>query len=346
MKKLLALVLCVLGCLATAWWFWPKMPPPLKDGARQLMAQGAAVKETVNTAVRGIFAQGQKQPVLQGQDGQLWVEPITGMRFVWIPGGCFRMGSEASEQGRSRDEGPIHEVCLDGFWMGQREVTRGEFRRFVEDSGYVTDAEREGFSWVYTGRWEKRGGYSWRRPGFYQDETHPVVHVSFNDASAMAKWLGEKAQAAIGLPTEAQWEYACRSGRLEARHWGDDPKEACAYANVADRTAAKDFPSWTVHECFDGFVFTAPVGTYRPNAYGLHDMLGNVWEWCADGYDPQAYRKHGSKNPAVLGPAVTARVIRGGSWYSRPDDARCAKRDALSRPDRRSQDLGFRLVRQ
>ncbi|MGQ9669694.1 MAG: formylglycine-generating enzyme family protein [Desulfosoma sp.] len=346
MKKFFLVACCVLVGLVVAWWFWPKAPDLLRNSALRFMAEGAAIKKAVSTAAKRLFSEERQRPILQGQDGQEWVEPITGMTFVWIPGGCFRMGSEASEQGRDRDEGPSHEVCLDGFWMGQKEVTRGEFRRFVEDAGYVTEAEKEGFSWVYTGTWEKRGGYSWRRPGFYQDDTHPVVHVSYNDALAMAKWLGEKAQASIGLPTEAQWEYACRSGRLAARYWGDDAHEACAYANAADRTAAKDFPSWTVHDCYDGFVFTAPAGTYRPNAYRLQDMLGNVWEWCADGYDPQAYRRHGPKNPAVLDAGVTARVIRGGSWYSRPDHVRCAKRDALSRPDRRSQDLGIRLIRQ
>ncbi len=346
MRKFPILTLFVILCGVTAWRLWPGFSVPLKGFVQKILLEWSPVKKAVLQGNPTAFSGKMETAVPSGEKGRFWVEPVTGMTFVWIPEGCFRMGSEEAEQGRDRDEGPSHEVCLDGFWIGQREVTREEFRRFVEASGYVTDAEREGYSWVYTGSWEKRGGYSWRRPGFYQDEAHPVVHVSFQDALAMAKWLGEKTQDSFGLPTEAQWEYACRSGRMEARFWGEAPHEACSYANVADRTAAKDFPSWTVHGCSDGFVFTAPTASYQPNAYGLYDMLGNVWEWCADGYDQNAYRKHGPKNPAMLDSNVTARVIRGGSWYSRPEHVRCAKRDALSRPDRRSQDLGFRLIRQ
>jgi formylglycine-generating enzyme required for sulfatase activity len=274
----------------------------------------------------------------------VWTEPLTGMRFVRIPAGCFRMGSDAGEAGRDRDEGPMHEVCLDGFWMSQYEVTRGQFRTFVEQTGYVTDAEREGFSWVYDGRWEKKPGYSWHRPGFAQDDRHPVVHVSLNDAQAMARWLTERSKGEFRLPTEAEWEYACRAGTLSARFWGEDPKDACTFANVADETARKRYPVWETHPCADGFVFTAPVGSFRPNGFGLHDMLGNVWEWCADIYDPDAYRKHSGKNP-VVEKGGTARVVRGGSWYSRPRYVRSAGRDQLSRPDRRSQDQGFRLIR-
>ncbi|SMC21983.1 Formylglycine-generating enzyme, required for sulfatase activity, contains SUMF1/FGE domain [Desulfacinum hydrothermale DSM 13146] len=275
---------------------------------------------------------------------QVWKEPITGMRFVWIPGGCFPMGSDPGEDGRDRDEGPKHQVCVDGFWMGRSEVTRGQFRTFVEKTGYVTDAERQGYSWVYDGKWEKKPGYSWRRPGFAQTDDHPVVHVSLNDAQAMAHWLTQHSKGTFRLPTEAEWEYACRAGTLGARFWGEDPAAACDFANVADKTARKKFPAWRIHPCSDGFVFTAPVATFRPNGFGLYDMLGNVWEWCADVYDPQAYRNHSEKNP-VVEKGGTARVVRGGSWYSQPQYVRSAGRDQLSRPDRRSQDQGFRLIR-
>ncbi len=273
----------------------------------------------------------------------LWVEPQTGMEFVRIPGGCFRMGSPAGEAGRDPDEGPVRRVCLSGFWMGRYEVTRGQFRLFVERSGYVSEAERQGYSWVYTGKWERKPGHSWRRAGFFQDRSHPVVNVSFNDALAMARWLSKKDGRRFNLPSEAQWEYACRAGTVASRFWGDRPDEACAYANVADLSAAKKFPAWTVHDCDDGFVFTAPVGHYRPNAFGLYDMLGNVWEWCRDLYDSRAYMRAPTKDP-VITRGGRGRVVRGGSWYSRPRFVRCAGRDQLSRSDRRSQDQGFRLV--
>lgn len=346
MKKFVVLLLVGVLVGATLGFVLPGSRALFQKLTDEATTQWDAVKRAGRKALKGEQAESGKASVPEGTDGRQWVEPLTGMPFVWVPGGCFRMGSDEGEKGRERDEGPLHDVCIDGFWMGRREVTQGEFRRFVEASGYVTDAEREGFSWIYTGAWEKRGGYSWRRPGFFQDESHPVVHVSLNDARAMAQWLGEKTGGSFGLPTEAQWEYACRAGRLDARFWGEDPQEACRWANAADATAAKDFPSWTVHGCSDGYVFTAPVGSFGPNGFGLQDMLGNVWEWCADGYDPQAYRKHASKNPAVVDPSQATRVIRGGSWYSRPEHVRCAKRDALTRPDRRSQDLGFRLIRQ
>ncbi|SHE99504.1 Formylglycine-generating enzyme, required for sulfatase activity, contains SUMF1/FGE domain [Desulfacinum infernum DSM 9756] len=290
----------------------------------------------------------QPESPTSGQDNgpsvSVWEEPITGMHFVRIPAGCFRMGSDAGETGRDRDEGPMHEVCLDGFWMSQYEVTRGQFRTFVEKTGYVTDAEREGFSWVYDGKWKKKPGYSWRRPGFAQDDDHPVVHVSLNDALAMARWLSEQSPGTFAVPTEAQWEYACRAGTVTARFWGEDPEDACAFANVADETARKQFPVWETHPCSDGFVFTAPVGSFRPNGFALYDMLGNVWEWCADVYDPDGYRNHAEKNP-VVEKGGTARVVRGGSWYSRPRYVRSASRDQLSLPGRRSQDQGFRLIR-
>lgn len=346
MRKLVVLLLVGVLFATTLWFVMPEVRGLFEGFMDEAGTHWAAVKRAARKALKGTPAEKGAVSGPEGAGGRLWVEPLTGMPFVWVPPGCFRMGSDVGEKGHDRDEGPLHDVCVDGFWMGRREVTRGEFRRFVEASGYVSDAEREGFSWVYTGAWEKRGGYSWRRPGFFQDDTHPVVHVSLNDALAMARWLGEKGGGSFGVPSEAQWEYACRAGRLEARFWGEDPTEACRYANGADASAAGQFPSWTVHACSDGHVFTAPAGSFQPNAFGLHDMLGNVWEWCADSYDPQGYRKHAPKNPVLVDASQTARVIRGGSWYSQPDHVRCAKRDALSRPDRRSQDLGFRLIRQ
>lgn len=346
MRRLVVLLLVGLLFAATLWFVMPEVRGLLEEFTQGTATHWAAVKRAARTALKGHPAEKGAPPGPEGGDVRPYVEPLTGMPFVWVPSGCFRMGSEDGEKGRDRDEGPLHEVCVDGFWMGQREVTRGEFRKFVEATGYVTDAEREGFSWVYTGSWEKRSGYSWRRPGFFQDDTHPVVHVSLNDALAMARWLGEKGGGSFGVPTEAQWEYACRAGRLDARFWGEDPAEACRYANAADAAAAEQFPSWTVHACSDGYVFTAPAGSFEPNGFRLYDLLGNVWEWCADSYDPQGYRKHASKTPVLADPSQSARVIRGGSWYSQPEHVRCAKRDALTRPDRRSQDLGFRLIRQ
>lgn len=268
---------------------------------------------------------------------------MTGMEFIWIPAGCFNMGSPPSEQGRNPDEGPVHKVCLDGFWMGRKEVTVGEFRSFVNAAGYATEAEREGFSWVYDDEWKRREGVSWQNPGFPQDETHPAVHLSYNDVLALADWLQKKDGRTFGLPTEAQWEYACRAGTDTARYWGTGSEQACSCANVADLTARRKFPAWVIHNCEDGYIFTAPAGSFRPNDFGLQDMLGNVWEWCQDNYDPDAYRRSKRATPLHIGDGMS-HVIRGGSWYSRPEYVRCADRDHVNSPSRRGSDLGFRLV--
>jgi len=273
----------------------------------------------------------------------IWREPLTGMEFVWVTGGCFWMGGATAETRWDKDEIPRHKVCLDGFWLGRFEVTRGQFRIFLDRGGYVTDAEREGYAWAYAGKWEQKPGFSWRHPGFAQDENHPVVNVSWHDAKAMAAWLEAESRRPVALPTEAQWEYACRAGTEGVRFWGDPPDSACAFANVADRTAAREFPAWIVHSCADGAVFTAAVGSYTANPWGFHDMLGNVWEWCEDVYQADAYAHHALNNPLMV-KGGRERVVRGGSWYSRPESVRCADRDRLREPSRRSHDQGFRLA--
>ncbi len=254
------------------------------------------------------------------------------------------MGSPLDEKGRDTDEGPTHEVCVHGFWIGITEVTVGQFEKFVLESRYKTEAEREGFSWIYTGAWEKREGYNWRNAGFPQTKDSPVVNVSWNDAKVMAKWLSDKTGMTFRLPTEAEWEYACRAGTSNSRFWGDNPNKACEYANVADKIAKERFPAWKVHGCSDGYVFTAPVGHFRPNPFGLFDMLGNVWEWCEDNYEVQAYHEHKKWDPVVRNKGITDLVIRGGSWYSRPRYIRSASRDHLHDSHRRGNDVGFRLV--
>ncbi len=273
-----------------------------------------------------------------------WIEPLTGMEFVWIPQGCFSMGSPSSEEGRKDHEGPVREVCVDGFWMGVREVSRGEFAQFTAATDYQTEAERQGFSWMYAGDWVARPGVNWANPGFKQSDAHPVVHVSWNDAGAMARWLSAKNEGDFRLPTEAEWEYACRGGTHTARFWGTVREDGCAFANAADLTAQERFPAWVVMDCEDGFVFTAPTGHFQPNDFGLHDMLGNVWEWVYDNYQQDAYKLLPSINPLHQS-FRSERIARGGSWNSKPSAIRCANRDVLQAPDRRSDDLGFRLIR-
>jgi formylglycine-generating enzyme required for sulfatase activity len=275
-----------------------------------------------------------------------WTDPTTNMAFVWIPAGCFQMGSPESEKGRGSNEGPVHKVCVDGFWLGKYEVTRGQFSRFITATKYKTDAEKEGSSLGYKdGSWDDVKGYSWKNSGFEQNDSHPVISVSWNDAKAMAKWMSKNSKYTFKLPTEAEWEYACRAGTQTSRFWGDDPDQACKYANVADKSAKKQFSDWSIHNCTDGYVFTAPVGKFLDNPFQLSDMLGNVWEWCEDAYSNDAYKKHRSKNPVISsGNSGAGRVIRGGSWGNYPRNLRSAFRDGGSPGDRGGR-FGFRLLR-
>jgi sulfatase modifying factor 1 len=275
--------------------------------------------------------------------------------MVAIPAGGFGMGSPASEAGREEREGPLHRVTLGRpFALAKYEVTVGEFRAFVQATNYRTDAENnvgnaEGcfiLDTVPGGKNGYRSGHYWDNPGFNQGARHPVVCVSWNDAKAYVKWLAEKTGKGYRLPSEAEWEYAARAGTTTARYWGDDPNQACGYANVADQSKgpgayANGFGS--KHECNDGNFFAAPVGSYRANAFGLHDMLGNAWEWTEDCANP-GYADAPSDGSAWTTGDCAKRVARGGGWGSRPGYVRAAYRSG-SGATVRIDNFGFRPAR-
>jgi formylglycine-generating enzyme required for sulfatase activity len=284
------------------------------------------------------------------------------MSLVLIPAGAFTMGSTEAEikavlakwpdakEEWFADEKPAHKVTLSkAFWMGKHEVTVGQFRKFVEATGYKTDAEKgttfKGSVVATEGEIRLAEDASWKNPYFKQTDEHPVVCVSWNDARAFVDWLNatDKASPAgsiYRLPTEAEWEYACRAGTTTWYQWGDDPDKGKGWCNAADLTAMKTFPGWTVFNWDDGFLYTAPVGSFKANAFGLHDMHGNAWEWCQDFYEP--YKEGDQTDPE--GPASgEARVLRGGSWYLNPRLLRAAARNRLL-PDLRNDSNGFRLV--
>jgi formylglycine-generating enzyme required for sulfatase activity len=271
-----------------------------------------------------------------------WIDPETKITFIRLPEGCFEMGSFLQEKNRGDDEGPVHKVCMDSFWISKTEITVLQFQRFVEKTRYQTQAEIDSFTWVYDGQWKKRGGFYWRNPGFDQTENHPVVHVTYQDARAMAQWMSGFKRRFL-LPTESQWEYACRATSKQARFFGNDIRKTCEYANVADMTIQQKYKAFSVHPCNDSFMFTAPVGSFKPNLFGLFDILGNVWEWCLNEYDHLAYLNSKRYSQAVKNKRMPV-SIRGGSWYSRPQFVRCANRDFVGTVQRRSSDLGFRLV--
>ncbi|MBL7223155.1 MAG: SUMF1/EgtB/PvdO family nonheme iron enzyme [Candidatus Brocadiae bacterium] len=258
------------------------------------------------------------------------------------------MGSDPATRFRVPDdrETPQRKVTISrGFYMGTCEVTRGQFAAFVDATGYLTQAEREGWTFAWNGRvWDKVDGASWRKVGFEQTDDHPAICVSFDDAVAFCRWLGTKTGRRVLLPTEAQWEYAARAGTATAFPWGDKWEDGKGWANAADEAVRKRFRGWRTFSWDDGHVFTAPVGTCRANAFGLHDLTGNAWEWTSDWYDKDYYKRGPNVDP--LGPAAgSQRVVRGGSWMSSPPRCRSAGRLPCNlRGDYCDAIVGFRIV--
>jgi formylglycine-generating enzyme required for sulfatase activity len=270
-----------------------------------------------------------------------------GMALKLIPAGEFQMGSPDTEKGAADDERPRHRVRITRpFYMGATEVTRGQFRQFIEASHYQTESEKDGQGSGWDERQEnfvRSPNFTWRRPGFAQTDEHPVVLVSWNDAVAFCEWLSRAEDKPYRLPTEAEWEYACRAGTTTRYSSGDDPESLAAVGNVADGAARAKFPPWRATiGATDGFVFTAPVGRLLPNAFGLYDMHGNVWEWCQDGYDPLYYQRAPVKDPPGP-PQASARVFRGGGWVDHPGFFRSAEREGHP-PGFRIAHAGFRVA--
>lgn len=308
--------------------------------------------------------------------------------MVWIPGGEFRMGSV--DPLARPDEAPVHRVRVDGFWIDATEVTNDQFAAFVKATGYVTVAERP-VDWeelrkqvpegtpkppdhmllpgslvftppkhpvdlrAYDTWWTWTTGANWRHPegpssGIEGKGDEPVVHIAYDDALAYCAWAGK------ALPTEAQWEFAARGG-LDGKvnAWGDEPIDP-THCN----TWQGHFPD--VNTAQDGFARAAPVKSFPPNGYGLYDMAGNVWEWCADMYRPDAYARQvlaAGKGAVIENPAgpsssldprnphaPVSRVHRGGSFLC--NDSYCASYRPSARmaspPDTAMQHLGFRGV--
>jgi len=269
--------------------------------------------------------------------------------MVVIRAGEFSMGSPASEEGRGKDEGPQHQVRIGkAFALGRKELTVGEFGRFVQASGYRTSAEKDAGKGCYAwdkgdGKWDWRAGRKWSEPGYAQGEQQPVACVSWDDARAYVQWLAKETGQGYRLPSEAEWEYAARAGGKTARPWGENPKDACSHANVADNTTYEGTSWEPKHDCSDGYWFPAPVASYQANRFGLYDMLGNVWEWVQDCYQ-DSYTGAPADGSAREGGKCEVRVLRGGSWNDDPRIARSANRSGGA-PAFRSFDSGFRLAR-
>ena len=242
-----------------------------------------------------------------------------GPEMVVAPAGRFQMGSPPYEKGRYNDEVYRPVRIEKSFAIGKYEVTFQEYGRFVTATGRTLPNDQ---GW---GRGQR-----------------PVINVAWRDAVSYADWLSAQTGFRYRLPTEAEWEYAARAGIAASRYWGDDPDQGCAYANAADLDGKQVFVGWTVMKCHDGQTYTAPVGSYHDNDFGLHDMLGNVLEWTCSLYDKESLAPvHRCEEPAE----DHQFVIRGGSWNDEPRNVRLADRHR-SRPDFQDYFLGFRLVRE
>jgi sulfatase modifying factor 1 len=272
-----------------------------------------------------------------------WTNSIE-MKFVRIGPGRFVMGTPEQEPSRLSNE-KQHEVRITkAYLLGVYEVTRGQFRAFVNATGYKTDAEKGGFALIWTGnKWQRRSGGSWRDVGFEQTDDHPVVNISWNDAEAFAAWLSRKEGRHYRLPSEAEWEWACRAGTKTAYPWGDNADDGAGFANAGDQAAKRRFPNMTAFNWDDGVVYTAPVGTFKPNAWDLYDMIGNALEWCSDYYGEYPDGVAVDPKGPAKGDKIGARVLRGGSWYNRPQDIRVGFRHWHA-PNYQLNVIGFRLA--
>lgn len=279
--------------------------------------------------------------------------------MVLLGGGAFQMGAEDPEIWVADGEGPVHEVRLDPFWMDQTCVTNSAFAAFIEDTGYETEAERFGWSFVFLNQipkahrkkaepitvqgtpwWARVEKADWRKPGgpgtnIKKLGAHPVVHVSWTDAAAFAKWAGKR------LPTEAEWEFSARGGLDQQIYpWGDeltpDGKHRC---NIWQG----NFPHEDTGE--DGHTGTAPAKAFRANGHGLYQSVGNVWEWTADWFSPSWHKTAAPENP--IGPESGAgRVIKGGSFLCHLSYCNRYRNSARSQntPDSSTCHTGFRCA--
>jgi len=276
---------------------------------------------------------------------------------LWTPesvvvlAGSYTMGSSAFEDGREDGEGPTHQVAFRrGFVIGRTEVTVKEFRLFVDKTGYRTDAEKQNFSTVYnhySGQLVRRDGVTWKMnyEGDEADENAPVVHVSWNDATAYMKWLARGTSKPYRLPSEAEFEYAVRAGRTTRYWWGDGVPPRTVENLTGELDVSRSRRQWS--PAFKGygdkFWGPAPTASFGANPFGLHDIAGNVSEWVRDCWH-DSYFQAPVDGSARLSPDCELRIVRGGHWASSPDQTRSAHR-LSAQPDLRDAQIGFRIAR-
>ena len=300
-----------------------------------LFADGGDVKEVELTLSSGEKAEGTEESSKLGAGttaGEQKTIDLNGIdcTFIWCPAGTFMMGSSGSEEGQGNDE-TLHSVTISrGYWLLETPVTLKMWRHFMKENSFrarttETGNEPEGVD-TETGGLIHNSRFDSENPGFEQAEDQPVTEIDWFAAAAFCKWFSEKTGCEASLPTEAEWEYACRAGSNTPWYFGEDVDLASRYANL--------------DSIDNGFPFTAPVKSFTPNSWGLYDMHGNVSEWCQDWYGP--YTEAAETDPA--GPdSGTTRSARGGSWHDSPAGCRSAARTAAE-PSFRSALRGFRIL--
>ena len=249
------------------------------------------------------------------------------MELIRIPAGEFRMGSPRSEPLRHDDEGPVHTVRFARpFYVGKYEVTQAQWQVVMGTTvrQQRDKANKEGSLWG-------------------EGDDQPMYYVSWQEACEFCRRVAKKTGVPIRLPTEAEWEYACRAGTTTAYPWGASMGTSGTVANVADRRAKRDHPEWTTADFDDGYPTTAPVGKHRANAFGLHDVIGNVWEWCEDVWHGNYQDAPADGSAWVIGGEHGKHVLRGCSWCFKPGYCRSAFRHWNTAGYRRS-DYGFRVA--
>ena len=280
-------------------------------------------------------------------------------QMVRLPGGTFQMGDTSGDEkvderkpvysvsgGGESDNKPVHSVTLGAFAIGKYEVTRGEYAAFTRDSGRAIGGNCYGLD--SAGKWEKQATTTWQSPGFSQSDREPVACISWEDAKAYVAWLSQTTGQLYRLLSESEWEYAARGGSTSKFWWGNDGNnDHCGYANARDQTVKQKFSGWAdwsdASSCNDGHLYTAPVGSYRPNGFGLFDMAGNVWEWVEDCY-AATYNLQPRDGAAYTSEACPLHVFRGGAWDNIPGGLGSAYRRRISSTGRFDAG-GFRVAR-
>lgn len=255
---------------------------------------------------------------------------------VEVPARRFTLGSPG-------DAAPGR-VSVPAFRIARTETTVDQFAAFVAETAYRTKAERSGGCWVAgpAGVWRRQRDANWRSPGFPQTGRHPVVCVSWHDAVAYVDWLRQRSGRPFRLPSEAEYERLLRHHEGHAWPWGATPEGACGAANLADQALKRRWPNWAASDCDDGWVHTAPVASYAADAFGLHDVSGNAFEWTADCWNPD-HRGFAPDGGARTSGDCGRRVRRGGSWGTALEFARAtARANAVTRNANNA--LGFRVA--